>query len=97
VKAPVAQAELESFMTLSKAGSAKHVQILRRINLPSLPIQKLPGQPGEIEALPGYTYYAIDANAKDFANVRRDFTFALDLGTLTNASVFLYVAFGDAA
>lgn len=97
VKAPIAQAELESFMNLSKAGSAKHVQILRRINLPSLPIQRLQGQPGEIEALPGYTYYAIDANAKDFANVRRDFTFALDLGTLTNASVFLYVAFGDAA
>ena len=97
VKAPVAQAELESFMSLSKAGSAKHVQMLRRINLPSLPIQRLPGQPGEIEALPGYTYYAIDSQAKDFANVRRDFTFALDLGTLTNASVFLYVAFGEVA
>jgi predicted component of type VI protein secretion system len=97
VKAPIEQAELEGFMAGGKAGSLQHVKMASRFKLASVPMQRLPGQPGEIEAMSGYTYYQIDANSRDFAKVRQEFSFALDLGKLTNASVFLYVAFGEAA
>ena len=97
VKAPIEQAELEAYMTGGKAGSLQHVKMASRFKLASVPMQRLAGQPGEIEALPGYVFYQIDANARDFAKVRQEFSFALDLGKLTNASVFLYVAYGAAA
>jgi|GEM_PF-2970235 len=81
-----------------KASSIKGVAPLLRFNVPGLPIERLPGAPTEIEGMPGYLYFRVDPNAREWAKVRDEFSFALHLGRLQNATVVLYVAMaGDQA
>jgi predicted component of type VI protein secretion system len=63
-----------------------------KFNVPGLPLERLPGAPAEIESMAGYFYFRVDPHGKEWAKVRDEFSFALHLGKLENASVFLYVA-----
>ncbi len=98
VKAPLEQQALsELVVQQGKASSQKGVAPLVKFAVPGLPLERLSGPPSEIEALPGYLYFRVDARAREWAKVRDDMSFALHLGKLQNASVVLYVALAPEA
>jgi type VI secretion system protein ImpJ len=93
VKAPIESKELVDLVAeQGKASSHKGVAPLVKFAVPGLPIEPLPGAPTEIEGIAGHHYFRVDAHAREWAKVREDFSFALHLGKLQNASVLLYVA-----
>jgi len=98
VRAPIEAKELAAIVAeKAKASSIKGVGGMIVHNLPGLPIEPLPAAPTEIEAMSGYHYFRVDPASKEWARVRSDLSFALHLGPLQNAQVFLYVAFAPEA
>lgn len=98
VRAPVEAKELSTLVEEhGKASSLKGVAPLIRFKVTGLPIERLPGPPTEIEAMPGYLYFRVDARHREWGKVREEFGFALNLAALQNASVFLYVALAPEA
>jgi type VI secretion system protein ImpJ len=96
IRAPVeAQVLAEQVAGLGKASSIKGVGPLVKFKVPGLALERLPGPPTEIEAMAGYHYFRIDPHGKEWTKVRDEFSFALHLGKLENASVFLYVAVAE--
>lgn len=98
VKAPLEQQALSDLVVQQgKASSLKGVAPLVKFAVSGLPIERLPGAPTEIEAMAGYLYFRVDARAREWAKVREEMSFALNLGKLQNANVALYVALAPEA
>lgn len=98
VKAPLEQQALSDLVVQQgKASSLKGVAPLVKFAVAGLPIERLPGAPTEIEAMAGYLYFRVDPRAREWAKVREEMSFALNLGKLQNANVALYVALAPEA
>jgi type VI secretion system protein ImpJ len=96
IRAPIeAQVLAEQVVAHGKASSAKGVGPIVKFKVPGLLLERLPGAPTEIESMAGYLYFRIDPHGKEWVKVRDEFSFALHLGKLENASVFLYVAVAE--
>ena len=66
------------------------------MNLDGLKIDHLPGAPTEIASKTGYEYFKVDSYGAEWNHVKNEFSFALSLGNLENATVSLYVVSHEA-
>ncbi len=77
-----------------KAGSSSGVAMMELMKVQGLRLEQLPGAPTEIAARHGFLYFKVDPyslKGQPWEDIRKEFTFALNLGKLENAEVVLYV------
>jgi len=98
VRAPIEAKDLEKrVIEQSHASSIGEIRFAVKNNVRLISIERLPGAPSEIESMAGYLYFRIEPRGRQWDRVRHDFSFALHLGPLQNANVFLYVALAPEA
>jgi len=96
IRAPIEMQQLgEQVVAHGKASSVRGVGPIVKFNVPGLALERLPGPPTEIEAMAGYLYFRVDPHGKEWAKVREEYSFALHLGKLENASVCLYAVLAE--
>jgi type VI secretion system protein ImpJ len=74
-----------------KAGSCRGVPPLVMLNTKGLRLEHMPAAPTEIAARAGYEYFKLDPHGPGWSKVKEEYCFALSLGKLENADVYLYV------
>jgi type VI secretion system protein ImpJ len=96
IKAPIDGGLLaEQVVSQGIASSVKGVGSLIKFAIPGLRLEKLPGAPTEIEAMAGFQYFKVDPHHREWTKVRDEFSCALHLGKLQNATVLLYVSVAE--
>ncbi len=95
VKASIDAEELGKMLVeYGKAGSSSGVAMMELMKVQGLRLEQLPGAPTEIAARHGFLYFKVDPyslKGQPWEDIRKEFTFALNLGKLENAEVLLYV------
>jgi type VI secretion system protein ImpJ len=94
VKPPV-NVETDELIALmkdhAKASSVGGVKTLEMLNRAGLRVEHLPGAPTEIASRAGYEYFVVDSHGPQWKKVREEYSFALSVGKMEGADIFLYV------